>query len=154
MLARAPLSSDGATQAARRRPRPRLRRPDLVVRLTAGRLYHLEMQSTNDATMPWRILDSYSLLHQHDGQTPQHQVLSVGEASRVLASHIAAATLSCCLTHPRSQTCGVPLSLESVHGGAGEQRVQGAQGAARRARLRWRATRSRLRHLLVLLCKQ
>jgi len=52
-------------------PSVRLRRPDLAVRLTDGRLYHLELQSTNDATMPWRMLDYYSLLRQHYGQAPQ-----------------------------------------------------------------------------------
>ena len=75
-------------------PSVRLRRPDLVVRLTDGRLYHLELQSTNDPTMPWRMLDYYSLLHQHYGQAPQQQVLYVGEAPLALASHIAVATLS------------------------------------------------------------
>ncbi|NJO18025.1 MAG: hypothetical protein HC877_20545 [Thioploca sp.] len=33
------------------------RRPDLVVRLTDGRLYHLELQTANDITMPQRMLD-------------------------------------------------------------------------------------------------
>ena len=37
-------------------PTVRMRRPDLVVRLTDGRLYHLELQSDNDASMPWRML--------------------------------------------------------------------------------------------------
>jgi len=75
-------------------PIVRLRRPDLVVRLTDGRLYHLELQSTNDPTMPWRMVDYYSLLRQHYGQAPQQQVLYVGEAPLALASHIAETTLS------------------------------------------------------------
>jgi len=75
-------------------PSVRLRRPDLVVRLTDGRLYHLELQSTNDPTMPWRMVDYYSLLRQHHGQAPRQQVLYVGEAPLALASHITEATLS------------------------------------------------------------
>ena len=38
-------------------PTVQMRRPDLVVRLTDGRLYHLELQSTNDPAMPWRMLE-------------------------------------------------------------------------------------------------
>ena len=75
-------------------PSVRLRRPDLVVRLTDGRLYHLELQSTNDPTMPWRMLDYYSLLRQHHGQAPQQQILYVGEAPLALASHLTETTLS------------------------------------------------------------
>ena len=37
-------------------PTVQMRRPDLVVRLTDGRLYHLELQSANDPAMPWRML--------------------------------------------------------------------------------------------------
>lgn len=64
----------------------RLRRPDLVVRLTDGRLFHLELQSDNDATMPWRMVDYYSLLRQHYGQAPHQQVLYVGEAPMTFLS--------------------------------------------------------------------
>lgn len=69
-------------------PSVRLRRPDLVVRLTDGRLFHLELQSDNDATMPWRMLDYYSLLRQHYGQAPHQQVLYVGEAPMTLKARI------------------------------------------------------------------
>ena len=75
-------------------PSGRLRRPDLVVRLTDGRLYPLELQSTSNPTMPWRLVDYSSLLRQHDVQAPQPQILDVGEAPLALASHIAEATLS------------------------------------------------------------
>ena len=50
-----------------------MRRPDLVVRLTDGRLYHLELQSTNDPAMPWRMLEYFGLLCQHYGQPPLQQ---------------------------------------------------------------------------------
>jgi len=45
-------------------PTVQMRRPDLVVRLTDGRLYHLEFQSTNDPAMPWRMLEYFGLLCQ------------------------------------------------------------------------------------------
>ena len=48
-------------------PTVQMRRPDLVVRLTDGRLYHLELQSTNDPAMPWRMLEYFFLLCQAYG---------------------------------------------------------------------------------------
>ena len=38
-------------------PSVRVRRPDLVTRLTDGRLYHLELESRPDADMPWGMLE-------------------------------------------------------------------------------------------------
>ena len=67
-------------------PAVRMRRPDLVVRLTDGRLYHLELQSDNDAAMPWRMLEYYGLLYQRYGQQPLQHVLYVGERSMTLAA--------------------------------------------------------------------
>ena len=75
-------------------PTVRMRRPDLVVRLTDGRLYHLELQSDNDAAMPWRMLEYYGLLYQRYGQQPLQHVLYVGEPSMTLVTQIDHATLS------------------------------------------------------------
>ncbi len=69
-------------------PTVRMRRPDLVVRLTDGRLYHLELQSDNDSTMPWRMLEYYGLLYQHYTPQPLQQVLYVGASRMTLATQI------------------------------------------------------------------
>jgi len=74
-------------------PTVRMRRPDLVVRLTDGRLYHLELQSDNDAAMPWRMLEYCGLLYEHYGQQPLQQVLYVGERPMTLVAQIDHATL-------------------------------------------------------------
>jgi predicted transposase YdaD len=74
-------------------PAVRMRRPDLVVRLTDGRLYHLELQSDNDAAMPWRMLEYYGLLYQRYGQQPLQHVLYVGERPMTLVAQIDHATL-------------------------------------------------------------
>jgi len=74
-------------------PTGRMRRPDLVVRLTDGRLYHLELQSDNDAAMPWRMLEYYGLLYQRYGQQPLQHVLYVGERPMTLVAQIDHATL-------------------------------------------------------------
>jgi predicted transposase YdaD len=75
-------------------PTVRMRRPDLVVRLTDGRLYHLELQSDNDAAMPWRMLEYYGLLYQRYGQQPLQHVLYVGESPMTLVTQIDHTTLS------------------------------------------------------------
>lgn len=75
-------------------PTVRLRRPDLVVRLTDGRLYHLELQSDNDAAMPWRMLEYYGLLYQHYGQQALQHVLYVGEGPMTLVTQIDHPTLA------------------------------------------------------------
>lgn len=74
-------------------PSVRMRRPDLVVRLTDGRLHHLELQSDNEAPMPWRMLEYYSLLYQTYGQPPVQHVLYVGAAPMTLVTEIYHATL-------------------------------------------------------------
>src|SRR5215813_13330289 len=58
-------------------PTVQMRCPDLVVRLMDGRLYHLELQSTNDSAMPWRMLEYFGLLCQYYGQPPLQQVLDI-----------------------------------------------------------------------------
>jgi len=61
-------------------PAVKVRRPDLVARLTDNRLYHLELQSHNDSTMIWRMLEYYTLIYQNYQQMPFQQVLYVGQA--------------------------------------------------------------------------
>src|SRR6266705_6607148 len=71
-----------------------MRRPDLVVRLTDGRFYHLELQSTNDPAIPWCMLEYFYLLCQTYGQPPYQQVLHVGDAALSMAVRLAYPTLS------------------------------------------------------------
>ena len=47
-------------------PAARDRRPDLLARLTDGRLLHLELQSQSDPRMAWRMLDYYGLIVRAD----------------------------------------------------------------------------------------
>lgn len=44
-------------------PSARSRRPDLLARLSDGRLLHLELQSQADPHMAWRMLDYYGLIY-------------------------------------------------------------------------------------------
>ncbi len=74
-------------------PTVQMRRPDLVVRLTDGRLYHLELQSTNDSAMPWRMLEYFYLLCQAYGQPPYQQVLYVGDTPLIMAALLEYPTL-------------------------------------------------------------
>lgn len=60
-------------------PSLKLRKPDLVVRLSNRQLYHLELQSRNDEDMLWRMLDYFLLIRQHYGIEPLQQVLYVGQ---------------------------------------------------------------------------
>src|SRR5690349_15290450 len=66
----------------------RVRRPDLVVRLVNGRLFHLELQSTNDAEMPRRMLEYYCLLLDEYHEPPLQQVLYMGSEPVRLANGI------------------------------------------------------------------
>ena len=75
-------------------PTVRMRRPDLVVRLTDDRLYHLELQSDNDTEMPWRMLEYYGLLYRQYRQPPVQHVLYVGKVPMTLGTRIEHATLS------------------------------------------------------------
>ncbi len=74
-------------------PSVRVRRPDLVVRLENGRLFHLELQSSGDPAMPWRMLEYYFLLAQQFNEQPVQQVLYVGSQRSSLAAAIEHRTL-------------------------------------------------------------
>jgi len=64
------------------------RRPDLVVRLTDKRLYHLELQTANDVTMPQRMLDYFALILNTYHQEPLQQVLYVGDKTLKMANRL------------------------------------------------------------------
>ena len=56
----------------------RLRKPDLLARLTNGALLHLELQADNDDEMDWRELEYYTLLYRQLGEPPVQYVLYFG----------------------------------------------------------------------------
>jgi len=74
-------------------PEVRQRRPDLVLELDDGRLYHLEIQSGPDPEMPWRMLEYYTLIRRAHGRIPLQQILYVGEAPMRLMDRIEEAPL-------------------------------------------------------------
>ncbi|MGE3536130.1 MAG: Rpn family recombination-promoting nuclease/putative transposase [Candidatus Tectimicrobiota bacterium] len=88
------IGSQARTMLTVEYPTVQTRRPDLVVQLLDGRLYHLELQSTNDTAMPWRMLEYFSLLCQHYGQAPQQQVLYVGAGALTMTGRLAYPTLA------------------------------------------------------------
>src|SRR6476620_4891175 len=69
-------------------PSPRMSPLDLVAWLSDGRLYHLELQSGNDADMPRRMLDCYSLLWTKYGEEPMQHVIYAGSRPLAMAAGI------------------------------------------------------------------
>ena len=69
-------------------PAVRMRRPDLVVRLADGALYHLELQTGNETDMPLRMLEYYLLLLRHYGESPRQQVLYVGAGTLTMKGEL------------------------------------------------------------------
>ncbi|MDE3196167.1 MAG: Rpn family recombination-promoting nuclease/putative transposase [Acidobacteriota bacterium] len=59
-------------------PRLRAPRPDLVGELSGGDLLHVENQSRNDPTMPYRMLEYYLAIREHHGRHPIQVVLYYG----------------------------------------------------------------------------
>jgi len=66
----------------------RKRCPDLVSRLEDGSIYHLELQSDNDDSMPMRMLEYFFLIKQHYKQPIIQQVLYVGRDKMNMSNHI------------------------------------------------------------------
>jgi hypothetical protein len=60
-------------------PSVQLRKPDLLSRLTDGRIHQLEIQAENDQNMEWRMVAYYPLIRQLYQQAPIQQVLYIGE---------------------------------------------------------------------------
>lgn len=67
-------------------PTAESRRPDLVARLANGTILHVEIQSSNDPTMPWRMLQYRLLLRSRfpDERIVQ-KVLYVGKRRLAMA---------------------------------------------------------------------
>jgi len=60
-------------------PKVEERRVDLLAKLQDDTLFHLEIQSTNDKTMPKRMLKYLSLIYDKYDQIPLQVVLYIGE---------------------------------------------------------------------------
>lgn len=69
-------------------PSVKMRKPDFVARLKNGRILHLEIQSGDEANMPWRMLEYYPPIRREYGQPPIQIVLYVGEEAINIASSI------------------------------------------------------------------
>jgi len=68
-------------------PSVKVRRPDVVARLTDGSILHLELQSAPDPQMLWRMLEYYILIYQHYGVYPLQQVVYIGQATPHFTTH-------------------------------------------------------------------
>jgi len=75
-------------------PSVKSRRPDLVARLTDGSILHLELQSSPDPQMLWRMLEYYILIYQHYGVYPLQQVVYIGQATPHFETHCTTKHLS------------------------------------------------------------
>ncbi len=64
------------------------RTPDLLLTLEDQTLLHIELQSSNDTTMPWRMLEYYSLIYQQFNQVPLQLVLYLGYAPLTMKATI------------------------------------------------------------------
>lgn len=59
-------------------PAVKKRQPDLVLRLEDNTLFHIEIQSDNDDSMGWRMLEYYQLIYRHYQLPLAQMVLYVG----------------------------------------------------------------------------
>ena len=69
-------------------PSVKVRRIDLVARLTDGRILHVELQEDDDPNMPWRMLEYYAPLRLTYEQEPWQIVLYVGAGKPKRMIHI------------------------------------------------------------------
>ena len=96
-------------------PDVKARRPDLVTRLEDGRIFHLELQSTSDPRMSWRMLEYYALIWEKYGHALQ-QVLYVGagEAAFITEIHTDTLYFKYALTDIRDLDCRPLLDSNSL----------------------------------------
>jgi len=75
-------------------PDSRSLRPDLLGEARDGTLFHVELQSTNDPRMAFRMLDYLVAIEREYGRIPRQLVLYVGRAPMKMENRIVAAGLS------------------------------------------------------------
>jgi predicted transposase/invertase (TIGR01784 family) len=68
-------------------PAVRHRRADLLGETSSGRLVHIELQSTNQAHMPLRMLEYALAIHRKFHRFPEQIVLYVGNAPLRTRAH-------------------------------------------------------------------
>lgn len=59
-------------------PAVQARRADLIMRSSDGQIYHLELQSSDDEKMSWRMLEYFFLIYNQYKQAPVQIVIYVG----------------------------------------------------------------------------
>jgi hypothetical protein len=69
-------------------PVVRNQRVDLLVELSNGEILHIELQSTNDPDMPWRMLEYAVAIYRRLGKFPRQLVLYVGNGRMRMGSSI------------------------------------------------------------------
>ena len=75
-------------------PSVKKRLPDLVVRLSDGSIFHLELQSSTNEVMEWRMLEYYALIRSlYPDAILIQQVLYVGDKHSSFTTNIAENTL-------------------------------------------------------------
>jgi hypothetical protein len=75
-------------------PEVRSPRADLLAEARDGALFHVELQSTNDPRMAFRMLDCLLAIEREYERVPRQLVLYVGEAAMRMQSRISAGGLS------------------------------------------------------------
>lgn len=75
-------------------PSVKKRQPDLVLRLDDNSLFHVEIQSDNDDSMAWRMLEYYQLIYRHYQLPLSQMVLYVGDSRCKMLDKITHATLN------------------------------------------------------------
>jgi Domain of unknown function (DUF4351) len=75
-------------------PSVKKRQPDLVLRLDDNSLFHIEIQSDNDDSMVWRMLEYYQLIYRHYQLPLSQMVLYVGNSRCKMSDKINHATLN------------------------------------------------------------
>ncbi|MBF0537299.1 MAG: hypothetical protein HQL03_03495 [Nitrospirae bacterium] len=69
-------------------PDIQLREPDLVIEVSDGLVFHIELQFTNDKGMPIRMLEYYTQILKHYKKEPEQIVLYVGDGALRMSDRI------------------------------------------------------------------
>jgi len=69
-------------------PSVQIRKPDILVRLEGGALFHLELQAYNEAEMEWRELEYYAFIYRQCQQPPIQCVLYFGASPLTMKNRL------------------------------------------------------------------
>lgn len=96
----------------------KLRKPDVVLQLQNGSIYHIELQSTNDKDMPLRMLEyRLHLMKQFEGKVIKQKVLYIGQPQLTMQSSIVSEDLQYKfeLIDIRQLSCEELLSSDTIY---------------------------------------